>query len=119
VKILIVDDNPRVRQVIRTIVGDIAQYVYECEDGNKALEAYEEFRPDWVLMDIGMKDLDGFSATEQIKRAHPEARVLIVTDYSDVLFKKSAMDAGAYALVPKENMFEIAQVISRFQQTAS
>jgi len=104
---------------MRTIVGEIAQYVYECEDGNKALEAYEEFRPDWVLMDIGMKDMDGLSATEQIKKAHPDARILIVTDYSDVLFQKSATEAGAYALVPKDNLFEIPQVIARFQESAS
>ena len=114
-KILIVDDNQGVRELIRSMVGELADAIQECDDGSKALAAYEQFRPDWVLMDIGMKQLDGISATGDIKERYPEARVLMVTDYGDLFFQEAATEAGASGFVMKDKLFDIPRVISELQ----
>jgi DNA-binding NarL/FixJ family response regulator len=111
-KILIVDDNPGVRDVVRSVVESIADDIRECDDGSKALEAYRHFRPDWVLMDIGMKNVDGITATSEIIEAFPDARVLMVTDYGDAFFQNAADEAGAYGFIGKEQLFELPRVIS-------
>ena len=93
--LLIIDDNTQMRRLIRSIVGDLAEIIAECGDGAAALTAYAEQRPDWVLMDIKMPEMDGITATRQLKAAYPEARVLIVTDYDDADLRESAREAGA------------------------
>ena len=113
--VLIVDDSPRVREVIRAVVEDVAEAVSECSDGIEALDAYNRFRPDWVLMDLGMKKMDGISATEQIKKEHPEARIIIVTDYGDPFFRKAADEAGAFAFVLKENLTSLLDILTQQQ----
>jgi CheY-like chemotaxis protein len=80
-KVLIVEDDRAMRQLMKRVVGDLVDSFCECDDGRDALAAYEADRPDWVLMDIRMKDIDGLAATEQIVNAWPGARVLIVTSY--------------------------------------
>ncbi|MCM3871437.1 MAG: response regulator, partial [Pyrinomonadaceae bacterium] len=61
-KLLIVEDNEQMRRTIKSFMDDIAEAVFECADGADALAAYELRRPDWVLMDIEMKRMDGISA---------------------------------------------------------
>jgi two-component system chemotaxis response regulator CheY len=70
--ILIVEDSEPMRQMIKQLVGDLTEAFTECCDGAQALEAYRQHRPDWVLMDIKMKEMDGLMATRQIKGAFPQ-----------------------------------------------
>ena len=65
-KLLLVEDNDRMREIIKNLVQGLVAAIYECRDGSEALSAYAEHRPDWVLMDIKMEKLDGLSATRQI-----------------------------------------------------
>jgi CheY-like chemotaxis protein len=103
-KVLIVEDDPAIRELIKRIIGDLADAVYECDDGTNAPMLYETNRPDWVLMDIRMKVVDGLTATEQIVRVWPGARILIVTSYSDLSLQEAARNAGACGYVLKENL---------------
>jgi len=105
--VLIVEDNASVRQLIRSIVANLAEKIHECEDGAMALAAYLEYRPDVVLMDIEMKELDGIAATTQIKAAHPAANVVIVTNYDDAELREAARNAGACGYVLKHSLLEI------------
>lgn len=109
--ILIVDDNNQVRRMIRNLVEDLETDFCECEDGVQALSAYQENHPDWVLMDVQMKEMDGFTATRQIKNTFPEAKVIILTNHSDAKTKQAAIDAGASAFVGKENLFALREII--------
>jgi CheY-like chemotaxis protein len=81
--ILIVEDSEPMRQMIKTLVGDLTESFTECSDGAQALGAYRQCRPDWVLMDIKMKEMDGLMATRQIRAAFPNARIVVVTSYDD------------------------------------
>jgi CheY-like chemotaxis protein len=110
-KILIVEDNANVRRLIRKAIEDIADETFEREDGADALAAYEEHRPDIVLMDVKMPRLDGLSATRQILRFDPEAKIVIVTDYDDDEVRGAAHESGACAYAVKNNLTKLEDVI--------
>jgi CheY-like chemotaxis protein len=110
--ILIVENSSRMRRTIRSVLAGLGHEVFECEDGNQALTAYRTHRPDWVLMDIGLKEVDGIVATTLLKAAFPEARVVIVTDYDDVRLRQAAQHAGACAYVLKEDLFELRVILN-------
>jgi CheY-like chemotaxis protein len=110
--LLIVDDSQEMRSLIRSVVADMAGTIGECCDGALALAAYAEQRPDWVLMDIRMPEMDGISATREIKASYPEAHVCIVTDYDDGELRQAAREAGAEAYVIKEDLLGLRQVLT-------
>jgi CheY-like chemotaxis protein len=102
--LLIVEDNERMRWMIKAVVSDLADETFECSDGAEALPAYRLHRPDWVLMDIKMREMDGLEATRQIRASYPEANIVIVTDYDDEGLRDEALGAGARGYVLKENL---------------
>ena len=110
---MIVEDNKEMRRLIRSLIEDMAETIDECADGSEAVRAYAEFKPDWVLMEKKMAVMDGIAATGKIKASHPEARIVIVTDYDDKQLREAALGAGASAYVLKENLFEIRRLLSK------
>lgn len=108
---LIVEDNPAMRRLIRRVLGNLAGDVFECEDGSQAPRAYLDHHPDWVLMDVEMKTMDGLVATAQIKNADPEARIVIVTNFDDSKLRDAASQAGACAYVLKDDLLSLHKVI--------
>ena len=110
--ILIVDDNEQMRRMVKSLIGDMFQSIFECGDGAEALPAYKKHSPDWVLMDIDLPKLDGISATRQIIAAYPNARVMIVTNYDDADLREAARSAGACEYVLKQNLIEIRGVLA-------
>ncbi|MFN7928113.1 MAG: response regulator transcription factor [Blastocatellia bacterium] len=108
-KILIVDDNARMRGMLKAMVADLATGVIECQDGKDALAAYEANHPDVVLMDISMKEMDGLAATQQIVTADPAARIIIVTNFDDDAMRQAAQAVGARGYILKENLLEVRQ----------
>ncbi len=111
-KILIIDDSRNMRRMIKQVVKDIVGEVHECNDGSAALAAYREHRPDYVLMDIRMKDMDGLRATRQIKAAFPEARIIIVTVCKGDDMREAARAAGANDYVVKDNLFDLRRILA-------
>ena len=87
---------------------------HDCSDGADALAAYTRHRPDFVLMDIQMRVMDGITATQRIK-ADPAARIIIVTDYDQDDLREAAQQAGACGYVAKENLPELVRLLSRFE----
>ena len=111
-KILIVEDNEQMRRLVKSLLADLANSVFECGDGAAALSAYAKHRPDWVLMDIELPLVDGISATRQIKSAFPEARIMIVTNYNDTSLQEAARQAGACEYIVKENLLDLRRVLA-------
>jgi DNA-binding NarL/FixJ family response regulator len=107
VTVLIVEDDGAMRELIKRVICDLVDCFCECRDGRDALALYEKHRPAWVLMDIRMEHVDGLTATQQIMRAWPSARVLVVTSYADEDLREAAHRAGACGYVSKENLLEI------------
>lgn len=113
--LMIVDDNAQVRRVIRRICQDFADSFCECADGSEALAAYEQHHfsgADWVLMDLEMVVMNGLTATRQIRAAHPEARIVIVSRHNEEEVRAAASEAGACGFVPKENLLELRAILS-------
>src|SRR5262245_11260456 len=111
INLLIVDDSERMRRMIKRLVKNVLADVWECSDGSQALEAYSEHHPDWVLMDIEMKEMDGIAATRQIREAFPDARIIIVSNYDSDELRAAASTAGACGYVVKENLIELSRVL--------
>jgi two-component system response regulator DegU len=115
-KIMIVEDNPQMRQMIREVVADLAEAVTECADGREAVAAYaaQQFSgEDRVLMDLQMPGIGGLEATRGIRAAFPEAQVIIVTQYDDQHWRSAAAEAGACGYVLKENLLELRRMLKK------
>jgi DNA-binding NarL/FixJ family response regulator len=115
-KLLIVEDNPGVRKVIRNLVASVAREICECADGDGVLALFRRERPDFVLMDIQMEGVDGITATRQLKAVEPTARVIIVTDYDQPDLREAAYQAGACGYVSKENLLELVRLLKEFDE---
>lgn len=109
--LMIVDDNARVRRVIRRICQDFADSFCECSDGAEALAVFRAHQPDWVVMDINMEVMDGLTATRQILTAFPAARIVITTRFDDAEMREAARRAGACGFVAKDNLLELRTLI--------
>jgi len=113
-KLLIVEDNPQMRQLIRSVVADLVEAVAECGDGEEAIAAYaaQQFSgADRVLMDWRMPRIDGLEATRRIRADFPDANIIIVTQYDDPYWRAAATRAGARGYVLKGNLLELRRLL--------
>jgi ATP-binding cassette subfamily B protein len=115
-KILIAEDQPVMRALLRRLCVDTGDEVIEHGNGLEALAAYQTHRPDWVIMDLMMPGMDGLSALVKMKSTDPEARVVIVTQEADNSFRNAALEAGAIAFFTKDNLLQIRQHLRRAEQ---
>lgn len=117
--LLIVEDNPSMRRLIKSVVKDLAVAVHECKNGNQALAIYDKFLPEWVLMDIEMPEKDGLTATREIIGLHPNAKIMILTKCANVRMRDEARKAGAIEYVLKENLLTIREIMVLHQNKYS
>jgi CheY-like chemotaxis protein len=110
-KILIVDDNAAMRRAIKLVLEGLAAEFYECSDGSEAVFDYAIYRPDWVLMDIRMKETDGLTAMKDIRTLFPNASIIVVTSSKGDDIREAARAAGACAYVVKDNLLELRQIL--------
>ena len=103
-RVVVVDDHALVRAGIRQLVESIEGVVVVAEsgDGREAVALAGKHRPDVVLLDISMKELNGIDATLQIKAESPETRVLILSMHNTEDFVRRAIKAGASGYLVKD-----------------
>ena len=104
--LLIVDDNPVVRELVKRLVQTDPEMkvVAEAGDGEEAVRLARELNPDVVLMDLSMPRLDGIQATQRIKADRPEAKVVILTVHADEAYRKAAVESGADGFLSKKTL---------------
>jgi two-component system response regulator DegU len=110
-KLMVVDDDTRIRKLIISVVSDLTTEIFECGDGREAQARYAAHHPDLVLMDLAMPGLDGIVATRLIKSFDPEARIIIVTSHDGRAMRETARTAGACAFVLKEDISTLRSII--------
>lgn len=110
-RLLIADDNFKMREMLKSIFKFHFSEIKECDDGEFAFEIYKEYKPDWVFIDIEMKKIDGITASEKILDEFPEAKIIIITNYDSLELRKKAKSAGVFDYVLKENILDILEII--------
>ena len=102
-RILIADDHPLMRESLRQVLNrcEGLEIVGEAQNGAEALELCHALRPDLVLMDARMPEMDGLEATCEIKRELPSTVVLILTAFENPKYLFEALKAGASGYVLK------------------
>lgn len=106
IRILIADDHHLIRDGIRGVLQlqPHIECVGEAATGREAVEAYHKLKPDIVLMDLSMPDLDGLEATLAIRVAAPDAKIIILTTYAGDVQALRALRAGASGYLLKSSL---------------
>lgn len=122
IRILIVDDHAIVREGLRALVTTRAgmEVVGEAEDGAGAIVQAIQLKPDVILLDLVMPGMGGIEAIGEIKRQNPEARILVLTSFSEDAQVFSAIKAGALGYLLKDaSPHDLLQAIQDVHQGRS
>ena len=109
-RIVLADDHPQVLGAFGRLLGFSCEVVGSVSSGHDAIEAVVTLRPDVLVADLMMPDMDGLEVCRRVKHAAPETAVVIVTAFDDASMRKAALKAGALALIPKH---EAADTLER------
>ena len=102
-KVLIVDDSLIIRKKITKIIEKLGhEVVFSAQNGQEAIDAYNEHKPDLVTMDITMPDMDGITAVKHIMKDNHDAKIIMVTSHGqeDMVIKSIQAGAVGYMLKP-------------------
>jgi two-component system cell cycle response regulator DivK len=115
-RILVVEDQPDNRQIIRDMLAETDYEIAEAENGEEALAAIAKERPDLILMDIQLPVMDGYAATRRIKNdpALKSIPIIAVTSYALSGEEKKAREAGCDDYVPKP--YSPRQLLAKIRQ---
>jgi two-component system response regulator NreC len=108
VKLLVADDHKIFRQGIKKLLEEESDMsvVGEAADGRDAVKKATELKPDVILMDIAMANLNGLEATKQIKKVLPSVRVIMLTMHKNEEYILQSFQAGASGFILKEGAVE-------------
>ena len=100
-KVLVVDDAAFMRMRCKKLLTQSGYEVIEAATGSQAVEMYQSDKPDMVLLDITMPDMDGLTALREIRKIDPDARVAMITAMGQQSMVVEALKAGAKDFVIK------------------
>lgn len=112
-KLLLVDDNDKIRQIMKDFCSPYFDEVVECTDGAEAVDQFSTVHPDWTVMDIKMKSMDGIEAAQRIISGEEKAKIILVSQFGDEGTILAARTSGAIAFVKKENLENVIEIIKK------
>jgi two-component system, NarL family, response regulator LiaR len=118
IRVMLVDDHTMVRRGLATFlkVFDDLELAGEAANGQSAVQLCAELKPDVILMDMVMPDMDGATATRLIRKKFPDVQVLALTSFKEEILVQSALQAGAIGYLLKDvSADELAQAIRAAQ----
>ena len=102
-RILIVDNHPALREGLKSLLSPLYDIVGEAADGMEALILVDRLLPDLVLMDQSIPQMDGITATREIKKKWPLTKILVFIDYNTLEYMTAVFNAGADGYLLKDS----------------
>jgi len=101
IKVLLADDDAGFRKLLAVQIKAWGYDLLEAENGKQALELATTEKPDIILLDYMMPEMDGFAVLEQIRKTNTDVAVVMLTAYTEEKYIKTAAKLGIKAFVPK------------------
>jgi DNA-binding NarL/FixJ family response regulator len=102
-RVLLADDHRMLAEGLKVLLADDFEVVGAVEDGRALLAAANELRPDVIVADITMPQLNGIDALHRLKKQNPEVKVIFLTMHQDRAYARRALEAGAAGFVVKHS----------------
>ena len=111
--ILIADDKVHIRRVLRRLIEEHQDWdvCAEAEDGIEAVKRAKQVKPDLIILDLAMPELNGFEAASEISKALPDTPILMFTLYTSPLVEKEAEKAGVRQVISKSTAYLLVPAI--------
>jgi DNA-binding NarL/FixJ family response regulator len=110
-KVLLIQEHDGLRRLVGELLAGHRMTVETFTKAELALAAYPQFQPDWVIADLTGKSYDGLDLTRQLRREHPQARVLLLLNSYETASLEAAHAAGAVACCPKNNPYRLPELL--------
>jgi DNA-binding NarL/FixJ family response regulator len=101
VRVLLADDHRILAEGLRSLLVPEFDLIGVVEDGHAMVEAAKALKPDVIIADISMPELNGIEALEEVRKFNPNVRVIFLTMHRDVAYARRALEAGAVGFVVK------------------
>lgn len=112
-RVLIVDDSSMMRKMIAKVLQPAGhEVVGEARNGLEAVEMFASLRPDYVTMDITMRDMDGLTAAREILRMDPGARIIFLSNLDEGKYHQETEGIGAIGFVSKHKAKDILDLMT-------
>jgi len=112
---MIADDSDAIRMVLRDMVSlGEHELVGEAKDGAEAVEKFNTFKPDVLLLDLTMPKKDGLTVLKEIKGTNPDAKIIVLSGADSKEMINQCLEAGAISFIPKP--FDFDQVIKTLEE---
>ena len=102
-RVLIADDHRMVAEGLKALLADEFELVGVVEDGRAMVEAGERLRPEVIVADVAMPNLNGFEALARLRKSRPHIKVIFLTMHQNAAYARRALDAGASGFVAKHS----------------
>lgn len=116
-KVLIVDDDKDIVSIVKTILSGRGWDIMAAYSGREALEAVTSRKPDIILLDIMMPEMNGIEVLKRLKKIDADARIIMITAFGDVESYLDSMELGAYEYINKP--FETDELLEMIDRVAA
>ena len=111
-RILVVEDSTMMRRVIIKVLQEAGhEVVGEASSGQRAIELYQELKPDLVTMDITMRGMDGITASKEILNLDKSAKILVLSNLDEEKYRDEVNKIGTIGLVNKHKTDQILKLV--------
>lgn len=102
-RVMLVDDHPLIREAIGHLIAGAPEFelIGEAADGRECLARIDELHPDILILDIAMPEINGEQVARELRRRHPELKIIALSGYTDRQFVRAMTKAGAKGYVVK------------------
>lgn len=110
--LLIVDDHPRMRRLIKSVLGGSGFNILEASNGREAITDHHRFHPSWIIMDVDMPEMDGLTAARIIQQRESKSRIIIITQHDSPAIRAEVDSLQVYAFLQKDFLSDLPALLN-------